>query len=96
MLYGELKIVKCSRGGREVDAGAASGPPSGISTYRRGRGSGCAGQSRVAGPRRRGASEYEAKRISEAERKRAQREGGAEASLRSSLVLSATDNLELE
>ena len=47
---------------------------------------------------RRGASEYEANRISEAEQKRAQRKSRAKASpiALTSVVLSATDSLELE
>ena len=44
---------------------------------------------------RRGAGEYEAKRISEAEQKRAQRKARAKASPQTSLVLSATGSSEL-
>ena len=102
ILYGELEMDKLSHGGqkkRYKDILKASLKDFNIPTESLEQ----IGQDRAKrrGLIRRGASEYEAKRIREAEQKRAQREARDKASQQSclaltSVVLSATDSLELE
>ena len=80
-LYGELEMGKRSHGGQEnryKDTLKASLKDFNIPTESWEKN--CTGPSKVARPHQRGASEIEAKRISEAEQKRAQRKARAKAS----------------
>ena len=81
ILYGELEMGKRSHGGQKKRYKDTLKAPSGISTFQKSRGNQCAEhRTKWRGLIRRGVSEYEAKRISEAEQKRAQRKGRAKAS----------------